>query len=306
MYTIESLTEINASFHMEYKINQSDVDIANKYVEIIEKSRTDDAIQAGDIIELTTKHGDYYRNAHVENLDSETNEWSVCEKPSVPFVYISEITNKIKCNTSGGPWSSVPNNLKLLGTRKKMFTDWGHCRSCANGAIEFEATVNVWEYKQPDPLYGDYTTKQYDKHYISYCVDSLGNPKNGSMYRYLGNNIAFIAKEDYEAWRDTFRGVEFTGNWPNQTVVFTYKRIEKLISEQAFESLDLPVDTRRQNGMIKVKFNMTTSTIRLPNIVTRMTAANLGTKNLMNWQDKIILYKKINKRGYKNDYIKCR
>ena len=253
MYTIETLTEINGSYHAEHRLQQSDVDIANKYVEIIEKSRTDDEIQVGDMIELTVKYGDYYKHAHVENFNPETDNWSVCEKPSVPFVSLSKTKDNIRCNTSGGPWSSVPNNLNLIGKRKKIFKDWGHRGVCGNGAINFEATVNVWEYKQLDPLYGDFSTKEYDKHYISYYVDSLGNPKGGSIYRYFGDNIAFTTKEDYEAWRDTYKGAEFDGNWPNQTVVFTYKTVEKLVSKQEYDALDLPVDTRICNGVIKVK-----------------------------------------------------
>jgi len=183
---------------------------------------------------------------------TEINQANICENPSVPFAFLSKTKDNIKCNTSGGAWCNIPINLKLIGKRKKIFKDWGHRGVCAHGAIKFEALVNVWEYKQPEPLYGDFSTKEYDKHYISYCVDSLGYPKDG-IYRYLGNSIAFTRKEDYEAWRDTYRGVEFNGNWPNQTVVFIYKRIENLISEQKFESLDLPVDTRIQNGIIKVK-----------------------------------------------------
>ena len=106
--------------------------------------------------------------------------------------------------------------------------------------------------KEPEPLHGDYSTKDYDKYYISYCVDSSGRPKDGE-YRYIGNDIAFRTTADYEAWRNTLRGVEFAGNWENQKVIFIYKRIEKLITEQEYNSLDLPVDTRTCNGTIQVK-----------------------------------------------------
>jgi len=224
MYTIEALTAINRTYHAEHKVNQSDVDKANMYVSIIEKSRTNDRIQPGDIIELTTEHGDYYRNAHVDYFNAETGNWRVCEQPYVPFVSLSTTGDNITCCTSGGAWDNIPNNLQLVGKRKKLFKDWGHCGVCAHGAMTFEAIVNVWEYNHPKPLYGDYSTKHYKRHYISYCVDKLGYPRHGSPYRYFGNGIAFKTKEDYKAWVDALKGVEFKGNSPTQTVVFIPKR----------------------------------------------------------------------------------
>jgi len=114
----------------------------------------------------------------------------------------------------------------------------------------FCSGVNVWEYEQPDKLYGGFTTRDRDKHYISYKADKHGQPVDGSQYTYFGDGFAFVRRSDYEAWRDTFRGVEFKGNWPNQTVVFTYKRIEKLVSEDEYNALALPVDTRLMNASI--------------------------------------------------------
>jgi hypothetical protein len=182
MYTIETLKAINGSYDYEHRIIQSDVDKANMYVDIIQKSRTAHQIQVGDIVELTTKHGSYYKNAHIEKYDVEDDEWSVCEQPTTPF--ISDYKNNIRCSTSGGAWCSVPNNLKIIGKRLKVFKDWGQCGACANGAVSFETEVNVWEYKQDEPLYGEYTTKDWRRHYISYSVDEYGNPKDGSLYRY--------------------------------------------------------------------------------------------------------------------------
>ena len=252
-YTKETLILINPTYHMTHRIIESDVAMANKYKAIIEASRMDGCIQAGDVVELTTKHGDYYKNAHIEKMDEESGCWTVCECPQIPFIWPNNTGDNIRCSTCGGLWTSVPGDLKLIGKRKKLFKDWGHCGSCANGAVEFEADVNVWEYAHPEPLYGEYTTKDYSKHYISYCVDERGNPKNGSNYRYQGDGIAFATAEDYAVWLKTFRGVEFQGNWPNQTVVFCYKRVEKLLSCDEYDALDLPTDTRMCNGIIEIK-----------------------------------------------------
>lgn len=162
MYTIETLKVINPAYDYKHRLTQNDVDVANMYVELIEQSRTDNQIQVGDIIKLTTKYGDYYSSAHVERYIDEDGYWTVCEQPHIPFVE-KNIDGSILCNTSGGAWTSVPKNLKLLGKRRKLFQDFGHCGACANGAFSFEAEVNVWEYKQDEPLYGDYSTMEWDK-----------------------------------------------------------------------------------------------------------------------------------------------
>ena len=65
-YTIETLMPLNEVYHMQHRLLQSDADMANKHKAIIKASRSDSCVQVGDIIELTTKNGDFYRNAHVE------------------------------------------------------------------------------------------------------------------------------------------------------------------------------------------------------------------------------------------------
>ena len=252
MYTIESLAAKNSLYHAIHKVSQGDAAMINKQIDFIEGSRTNHEPQVGDIVEITTEHGDYYANGNLVKLSFDKSTWTICEIPSAAMIYLSE-TGEIKCFTDGGAFYDIPNNLKYIGKRKKSFMDWGHNGACANGLVLFEAVVNVWEYKHPNPLYDSYTTKEYDRYYISYSADDKGNQKDGSKYRYFGNGIAFVNKVEYEAWRDTFKGVEFAGNWPNQTVVFTYKRIEKYVTVDDYNSLALPEDTRVCNGIILVK-----------------------------------------------------
>ena len=130
-YTIETLIKINGRFHETHRITQGDVDMANRYREIIKKSRTDDRIQPGDFVEYTNEYGDYYRNAHFEKLDTETDQWSVCEQPQIPFIYLTEDKSNIKCFTSGGIWSSLPNKMKLIGKRMKYLWTGGIAEAAA-------------------------------------------------------------------------------------------------------------------------------------------------------------------------------
>ena len=73
MYTIESLAEINPLYHSEHRIDQDDVNWANKIIRLMTEARTDGKMRAGDIVEITTRYGDYYRNGHIGSYDAETD-----------------------------------------------------------------------------------------------------------------------------------------------------------------------------------------------------------------------------------------
>ena len=56
--------------------------------------------------------------------------------------------------SSGGYWFAVnPEDLKHVGTRKKLFWCWGVSFPQANGGIRFLALVNVWEYTNNEQIY---------------------------------------------------------------------------------------------------------------------------------------------------------
>ena len=250
MYTIESLKQINGRFTCEHRLYESDVEMANNYVKLIEGSRSTLTPQVGDIVRYTNEYGEYYGYAHIEKVDEV--EAYICERPYVPFIW--KKNNGIGCNTSGGAWKHIPiGDFRYLGTEPKTFCDWGHCGACANGAVEFQAEVSVWEYTHPDNRFAPYTTKDYNRMFISYVVDEFGNPREGSDYRYFGDGIAFKTDEDYQAWLRTYRGVELQGGWENQKVVFLYRENSYYITQEEWEALDYPIDTRMCNGIIFVK-----------------------------------------------------
>lgn len=260
-YTIETLSPLNHRFEAaHYKINQSDVDMANKLVAIIESSRTNGQPQPGDALELYDKHGDYYGSAHIDRKSAYVDDaWDVCERAYCPYVSPNDNETNIVCDTSGGAWPQIPNSLTLIGKRKKRFWRFGHCGACGDGGIEFEAEVNVWEYRAPDAKYGKYTTKDYDKMYISYrSQDEDGNPTHESGYVYFGSHdgtssMAWKNKTDYLIWLRTVKGVELEGNYENQTVVFYYKTNIQRITKDEWWAMDLPIDTRMSNGSIVMR-----------------------------------------------------
>lgn len=250
MYTLETLKEINTRFECDHILHKSDVDMANNYVKLIENSRSDIVPRVGDRVRYTNEYGEYYGRAHIEQV--EDNRIYICENPYVPFIWQKD--HGIACQTSGGAWSHIPlGEFKYLGKELKTFCDWGSCGACANGAVEFQAEVSVWEYINPNNRYAPYTTKDYDRQFIRYVVDQFGNPVNGSNYRYFGDGIAFATDKDYQAWLRTYRGIELQGGYENQKVVFLYREKCYYITKDEWDALDYPIDTRMCNGIIFVK-----------------------------------------------------
>ena len=86
-YGIETLKERNVSYDHEHGLTQEDVDMANNYVELIERTRSEVTPQIGDRLVYVTEHGDYYGNALIDGMSAKEGYLSVCEQPYVPFVW---------------------------------------------------------------------------------------------------------------------------------------------------------------------------------------------------------------------------
>lgn len=221
--TIESLKLINENYNYEHSVTQRDVDKANELVFIIENSRNNKTPKIGDIVNFTDEYGNYYENAHIESVN--TKNIYICENAYTPFAYINKEKNGISTNTSGGAWEFIPKGLKHVNVKEKRFCDWGHSGVCGNGAFNFFAKVNVWEYIKGNP---EFTTKNYDKFIISITNDIISNKdkyiirKNGTAY------TVFNVEKEYQAWLKTFNGVERNGNRENN-IVWTYKQEEKCV-----------------------------------------------------------------------------
>lgn len=255
MYTKESLEAYNLDFlnlHPYAAIEDCDVAQINLLVSMIEGTRSDEHPMPGDIIEYTTKYGDWYPNAHVESLSE--SDVLICETASIPTV--SEQNGDLCIDrVSGGAWDDIPIAIRKVGQRQKTFG----CRVPTDfmnmGVIEFQANVNVWAYTEPNPLFGEYTTRQYDRFHIYFLKEPdmfgyrvLVHSSGGASY------VAFRNQREYLAWLATYKGVEFkveTG-----AVVFLYRKQEALITKEEWDALPLPIDTRWVNGLIDIKFEV--------------------------------------------------
>ena len=205
-YTVEILKPLNVLYDREHWLAQQDVDMANNYVELIERTRSELTPQIGDRLVYVTEHGDYYGHALIDGRHEKEGSLSVCEEPYVPFVW--EEDGNIRLSVSGGAFHSVnPKDMKFLKWTEGAFKDWGHCGGCANGTVTFLAKVPLWFYAEPSPRYGAFTTETYRKFYLNKRDES----EEDNLYQ--GFDIAFRNESEFQQFLKDYEGTVFKGNW---------------------------------------------------------------------------------------------
>lgn len=248
MYTMESLAKINQRFlSAHYELTESDARKANNCIELLEKSRTPERPMPGDIVQYTDEYGNYYDSAFIEKV--EDNKAYIAEHANAYLDLNEESATGVSVFVSaGGAFHHIPLKQMIYTDeqRERRFWHFGHCGACADGGIDFYATVNVWEC---DMNKGRYSTKTHDKYYISYNPEP---DKFGSDYRFRSDkHKAWKTETDFQAWLRTFRGIVEPGNWKNQLIVWTYKNVKHHVSPEEYEDLNAPEDTFRMNTRIR-------------------------------------------------------
>lgn len=217
-YTLEGLIDVNPSYHHEHRVTESDVQKANRIARVIESTRTDYAPRVGDIVQYTNKYGNYYAQAHIENMNEE-GRWVICEQPMIPFVMVDN--GAVCTSTSGGAWSSVPGKLEYVGTTQKLFKDWGHCGRCGGGAFRVIARVNVWRYTDGNP---EFSTEKHNMFYVYHSEKPIGCGYHWTVTREVSTPYkAFRTEAEYQAWLDEYQGVERPAAWDYSKIVWTRK-----------------------------------------------------------------------------------
>ena len=252
MYTKETLAEINSRYMIcgRHILTDSDVGKANEYVQIIENTRSKTMPKAGDRIIYTTDFGEYYRYAHIERV--ENGQAYICESPSVPFIH--KDNDGILCSASGGAWCYVDiAKFTYVGTEKKTFCDWGSCGACADGAIEFEANVSLWKYKNDNPMFVDENGNQYTTENYDYMIISLLTEKD-SQYKYFGKDIAWKNEDDLQVWLKTFKGKVFKHNsFFGTALVWRWKEKQHHVSPDEYDKICGFEDSMLCNGLRRCK-----------------------------------------------------
>jgi hypothetical protein len=225
----------NESYDAAHRLTEDDVDKVNSLVERIESIRLAEKPKAGDRLLYTSKYGDYSPVAFIEK--NREGELYVCIKPMVPFVWTNE--DCIYYDVSGGPFAGMhESKLEYAGISSYNFKTWGHNGMRANGAVYFKAEVSVWEYIEPEPLFGNFTTKTWRKITLKKTKDSA------TEYLYAGDGFAFRDESEYLNFLQTFCGTEFPGYWDNQLIVWCYRDEFKDLPLQHWEAINAPVTTR--------------------------------------------------------------
>ena len=99
--------------------------------------------------------------------------------------------------------------------------------------------MSVWEYKEANPLYGDFTTKHWRK------LDLYRFPErtDGDLYR--GACISFGSDEELEQFVADYEGKIFRAPVPNRIILWCYRDEPKAVSQAEWDALDAPVSQRR-------------------------------------------------------------
>ena len=219
MYTKELLIRNNPCYHSQHYITQSDVDIANEYMELIQSTRNDKKPTIGDMFQYTNEDGEFYGRAHYESESENDNR--ICWGGSHSHVYKTE-QNEIGIGflSSGGPWGSLDiSKLHYVGKTVRSFWTWGSCGACGNGGLSFDAEVNLWRYDEPKQRYPGFSTEHWKRSFIYYSEKLDKNAGEHYHYTSFIDCIAFKTTPDYEAWKKTYCGVEFPGGSENQKVL---------------------------------------------------------------------------------------
>lgn len=235
-YDHRALLRLNGSYDCAHGLTPEDVDMANAYVSHIEQTRSDKRPGIGDRVIYVSRYGDWSDKALIERFDGD--ECTLCLDPSIPF--IRAVDNGIGCSVSGGPFTSVKTReLRFAGWTEGCFKDWGHCGSCANGAVVFQARVAQWEYREPNPLYGDFTTQTWRK----VILNKLSQPCSDCLYH--GEGIGFEDDAEFARFVADFHGTVFEGRWENQFVVWCYRDTLRALPQAEWDAVAAPASRRK-------------------------------------------------------------
>ena len=198
----------------------------------IESTRSADRPHCGDRVRYVSRHGDYAGSALIAY--DRNDMLTVCICPYDPFA--SRTKDGVQCCSSGGPFTHVAAAaFRYEGPRRGSFKIWGHDGPCGNGSIRFEAEVAGWSYREPDPLYGDFTTEAWRRLYV-YRIE---RPYGSDLYRTNGREIGDEAA--FQTFLHDYKATVFPGRLPRQLVVWCYRPAERPLSQEQWDALDAPI-----------------------------------------------------------------
>ena len=154
-YDLDSLELANGDFG--YLITEKEVRKVNRMLELMENVRSRQMCPTeGDCVEFVSRSGDYFGKAHIERITGKYAD--ICLIPETVFCF--DDMGKAAYDTAGSPWTQVNiRNMKPAGSEIRIFRTWGFGKRSNTGSLRFDAPVRKWEYREPNPLYDGYTTR---------------------------------------------------------------------------------------------------------------------------------------------------
>lgn len=148
MYPItkSDLIALNELYHHLHTVSDRDVDTANIYRLAVERSRSPrvNVPAIGDLVSIDGKG-----LARVDSIEGDSA--IIVRNPYTPFISCKwhDSYPRISLSISGGPFESIP--LKKFVFDREQFADFcffGSYGPCANGAVDFQALVNLFRIKK--------------------------------------------------------------------------------------------------------------------------------------------------------------
>ena len=102
--------------------------------------------------------------------------------------------------------------------------------------MRFKAKVPLWAYSEPNPLYGDFTTKDWKK-------ITLRKRKEGNLYDSM--QIAFRDEDELQEYVKDHNGTIFTCSDPTLFVLWCYKRQFEFLPLDEWNKIDIEAVERR-------------------------------------------------------------
>lgn len=236
LYTLETLSLLNVPQNEYYGVTMEDVQKVNQLMDFIQKTRSQTTPKEGDLLIYTSKDGSYVHNALVGSFTP--LGLNVAVRPFIPFV--TPVKDGIDCKVKYFTSTYIPvEKIKYVGKDDRIFKIWGHRGVCE---MYFQAEVSVWEYSEPDPLFGDFTTKNWRRLFF-YKMDE------GENCIYKGDFVTFQNQEAFDNYVKTYHGTVFKGRSENDIILWCYQDVVKEIPLEEWNKLKAPTQVRNIWGV---------------------------------------------------------
>lgn len=232
-YEVGALVPLNEAYNRMHGFIHEDVNAVNYFLRKIESTRSNERPMPGDIVLYTNVFGDYYPHSIIEK--TENGLLHIYHDSEIPFVYSKD--QAIEYSICGGEFSDYTpvSELKYLGKVHSTHKVWGHNGECGDGAIRFDAQVNLWEYTCPDNIYGHFTTKTWRK----ILLEQVYNSQTRS-YALRGEGLYFPGEGTLQAFMNAYCGTIFPGPDDDTFVLWCYRENVQPLNKTEWDAIDSP------------------------------------------------------------------